>query len=83
MVKMKEFTPTGGEESVKSMAENNGGGHKCVVVKDGDSGNPVLKEITKRVIDSIDAMNQQRDDAFERMERRGTESFERMERRCL
>ena len=34
MVKMKDSTPTGGEESVRSMAENNDGGHKCAVVKE-------------------------------------------------
>ena len=56
MVKMKEFTPTGGEESVRSMVENKDGSHKCVVVKDGAPTE--IAEITKRLMDSIDAMDQ-------------------------
>ena len=34
MMKMKEFTPAGGEEFVRSMAENNDRGHECAVVKE-------------------------------------------------
>ena len=59
MVKMKEFTPTGGEESVRSMAENNVGDHRCVVVKDGKSGNFVRMANRFDVIDDDDA-----DDCF-------------------
>ena len=44
MVKMEEFTPTGGEESVRSMAEINDGGHECVMVEDGKDGKPVEME---------------------------------------
>ena len=43
MAKMKEFTPTGGEESVRSIAENNDGGHECALVKDGEAGKPAPK----------------------------------------
>ena len=57
MVKMKEFTPTGGEESVRFMAGNNDGGHECAVVKDGESGNLVRMENGSNVIDDDDADN--------------------------
>ena len=92
MVKMKEFTPTGGEESVRSMAENNDGGHESAVVKDGEDGKSTKMKNGSDVI--FDDWLRYGDDAdwFLRNEKRWKESankrelesimdFERMENR--
>ena len=68
MVKMKEFTPMGDEESVRSTTENNDEGHELVVIKDVGDGEPVPEEMAK-IFEVIDTIDKQLDKAFERMER--------------
>ena len=57
----------GGEESVRSMVENDDGGHELFVAKDGKDGKAVPEEMAKR---SIDAIDQQRDEDVKKKRRR-------------